>query len=161
MIFQLSEEKLEIIQNCLDSTPTATEEQMTEIEKVVRAYADNFAKIDEAEYYPTDNKKLNTILSESLGVNLKDPITIHRMTYYEGGMVPEHKDMNSLHTYVIMLEDDFEGGEFYLRGEQLDFNKKGQVAYYMGMDAPHSVSEITKGIRKVLVVWYGMETTLV
>jgi len=56
-----------------------------------------------------------------------------------------------------MLEDNFEGGDFYLRGELTEFRERGQVAYYMGMDAPHSVSEITKGSRKVLVVWYTGE----
>ena len=54
-----------------------------------------------------------------------------------------------------MLEDDFEGGDFYLRGELTNFKKRGQVAYYMGMDAPHRVTKILKGSRKVLVVWYA------
>ena len=58
-------------------------------------------------------------------------------------------------TFNEVLEDNFEGGDFYLNKELIDFKKRGDVAYYEGWSSHHSISKITKGNRKVLVLWYS------
>lgn len=160
MIFDLEQDIVTLLEEFLDIVPKAEQKQMESLEKLAPGLV-HFNRFTEAsnetniDFYSVNNESLNTALAAALEIDRYDPITIHRVNYNIGGQALEHKDENSLHTYVIMLEDDFEGGDFYLRGELTNFKKRGQVAYYMGMDAPHRVTEILKGSRKVLVVWYA------
>jgi hypothetical protein len=160
MIFELEQDIVTLLEEFLDIVPKAEQKQMERLERLAPGLV-HFDRFTEAsnetniDFYSVENESLNVALSAALGIDRHDPITIHRVNYNIGGQALEHKDENSLHTYVIMLEDDFEGGDFYLRGELTNFKKRGQVAYYMGMDAPHRVTKILKGSRKVLVVWYA------
>jgi hypothetical protein len=160
MIFEIEQDIVTLLEEFLDIVPKAEPKQMERLERLAPGLV-HFDRFTEAsnetniDFYSVENESLNVALSAALQINRHDPITIHRVNYNIGGQALEHKDENSLHTYVIMLEDDFEGGDFYLRGELTNFKKRGQVAYYMGMDAPHRVTKILKGSRKVLVVWYA------
>jgi len=159
MILEIEQDIVTLLEEFLDIVPKAGEKQMDRLEKIAPGLV-HFNRFTEdsnetdIDFYSVDNENFNTALAAALKIDLYNPITIHRVNYNVGGKALEHKDENSLHTYVIMLDDNFEGGDFYLRGELTDFKRRGQVAYYMGMDAAHSVSEVTKGSRKVLVVWY-------
>lgn len=159
MIFEIEQDIVTLLEEFLEIVPKANQQHMDKLEKLAPGLV-NFNRFTEdtnetnIDFYSVDNESLNTALAAALSINIYDPITIHKVNYNVGGQALEHKDENSLHTYVIMLEDDFEGGDFYLRGELTNFKKRGQVAYYMGMDAPHRVSKVLKGSRKVLVVWY-------
>jgi len=162
MISRIEEDEVVLLEKFLEDSKPASEKQMNRLEKMAPGLV-HFNKFTEdsnetnIDFYSTEDKDFNAALAIALNIERFDPITIHRVNYNVGGQALEHKDENSLHTFVIMLEDNFEGGDFYLRGELTEFRERGQVAYYMGMDAPHSVSEITKGSRKVLVVWYTGE----
>lgn len=159
MIFEIEQDIVTTLEEFLDKVPKAGKDQMDRLEKLAPGLV-HFNRFTEdsnetdIDFYSVEHNDFNSALAIALGIKLFDPITIHRVNYNVGGKALEHKDENSLHTYVIMLDDNFEGGDFYLRGELTDFRRRGQVAYYMGMDAAHSVSEVTKGSRKVLVVWY-------
>jgi predicted 2-oxoglutarate/Fe(II)-dependent dioxygenase YbiX len=51
----------------------------------------------------------------------------------------------------LLLNDEFEGGEFYLDNKPIKF-KKGDLLEFDG-HLLHEVKEITKGYREVLVIF--------
>jgi len=154
MIREIDDNLLTKLENLLINTPTVERDKMTKTSKIVNDYAVNDATIQIVKFYPVDNNELNKLLSHIINIDSNTPLTIHDVTYTVGGMAPYHKDKDSHETYVIMLEDNFEGGDFYLNGELTNFKKRGQIIKYVGCHEPHSVSTITRGRRRVLVMWY-------
>tara|TARA_R100000278_G_C5466740_1_gene162949 strand:+ start:312 stop:869 length:558 start_codon:yes stop_codon:yes gene_type:complete len=57
-------------------------------------------------------------------------------------------------SFTVLLNDDFEGGEFELFADEKKVipMKKKDVIMFMG-DTPHRVREVTSGCRKSLVGW--------
>jgi predicted 2-oxoglutarate/Fe(II)-dependent dioxygenase YbiX len=121
---------------------------------------DTISPNTEHEYYDITNEDTNKKLASILGIENATPITIHIFTYHVGAEMVEHYDTNSYDTFVIILEDKFEGGVFYLNGKHTEFKKRGDVARYNGSASPHEVTPITNGTRKVLVVWYPKKEKL-
>jgi hypothetical protein len=115
----------------------------------------------ECEYYDITNKDINKKLSIILQKESETPISLHTLTYKQGAVMKRHRDTNSADTFVIILEDNFEGGVFYLNEQPTKFKKRGDVARYHGDTDFHSVTPITKGTRKVLVVWYPKKESLI
>jgi predicted 2-oxoglutarate/Fe(II)-dependent dioxygenase YbiX len=77
---------------------------------------------------------------------------VHYINYKIGEEAKEHVDTgSSIRTYIILLNDNFEGGEFYLENQHIPI-KLGDVLEFNG-EEPHSVKAVTKGNREVLVVW--------
>jgi predicted 2-oxoglutarate/Fe(II)-dependent dioxygenase YbiX len=77
---------------------------------------------------------------------------IHYINYKEGDECKAHVDeWSSVRTFIILLNDDFEGGEFYIDGEDVPF-KVGDVLEFDDK-AIHGVKKVTKGNREVLVIW--------
>jgi len=89
--------------------------------------------------------------------------TIQHTTYYatEGGHYNWHIDVGNgtmsmrKMSAVLMLNDDYEGGELQLKsiGEDLE-QKKGNL-YIFPSYLMHRVTPVTKGTRKSLVIWVG------
>jgi len=115
----------------------------------------------ECEYYDITNEDTNKKLASILGIENATPISLHTLTYRQGAEMKRHRDTNSADTFVIMLEDDFEGGVFYLNEEPTQLKKRGDAARYHGHTNFHSVTPITKGTRKVLIVWYANKESLI
>ena len=122
-------------------------------------------------------KKIITILTERYSnkefklwfnygdFNLKN-FNISLTSYYDGRYLNLHKDKSSELTTVIVLSDDYEGGQFALCGdknppihfETLDgvsiFNLKlGDLISFNGSTTYHGVLPVTKGKRYALNVW--------
>jgi|TARA_S200002703_G_scaffold159054_1_gene171288 hypothetical protein len=157
MIFKLQENQIDKLEKFLQKASLADKEQLEYLNELAPGlvhYGEVSTEVG-VDFYNTNNKTLTDYLSEILDIQNVKPLTIHTVNYSINGEVLEHIDANSFHTYVIMLEDNFEGGDFYLNKELIDFKKRGDVAYYEGWSSPHSISKITKGNRKVLVLWYS------
>ena len=57
-------------------------------------------------------------------------------------------------SFTVLLNDDFEGGEFEIHTTQktvLELKKKDVVVFHA--DTPHRVKPVTKGTRHSLVGW--------
>ena len=54
---------------------------------------------------------------------------------------------------VGLLNDDFEGGEFYINNEEVKFNKGDIMIFPSNFMYPHGVKAITKGERYSYVAW--------
>lgn len=97
--------------------------------------------------------------------NLKN-FNISLTSYYDGRYLNLHKDRSSELTTVIVLSDDFEGGQFVLTEEEtppfhfqtLDglklFDLKlGDSISFNGSETYHGVLPVTKGNRYALNIW--------
>ena len=99
------------------------------------------------------NKQLTDIVKKYITVNSDEYISnIHYINYKTGEEGKRHVDSGaSEKTFIILLNDDFEGGEFYLKREPIPF-KKGEILQFNG-NHYHEIKPITKGNREVLVIW--------
>ena len=130
-----------------------------------RIYNDNFkTKIIDllTKNYKSGNFKL---WFDYNNFNLKN-FNISLTAYYDGRYLNLHKDTNSELTAVIVLSDEFEGGEFALCEDKnppiyfetlegvSTFNLKlGDVISFNGSTTYHGVLRVTRGIRYALNIW--------
>ena len=90
--------------------------------------------------------------------------TAFRLNHYaEGGFMKNHVDnIYRSHgqqygyphlTSLIFLNDDYEGGEFTLCGENLDKDKGSAVVFPSNFMFPHEVKKVTSGVRYSIMTW--------
>ena len=104
-------------------------------------------------YCDINNKKLLSVLRSIIKpADFNHIYSIHWIQYESGYECLEHTDMSSYTTYILNLNNNFEGGELFVNGENTN-SKCGDVVIFNGMKDKHRVSKITKGIREVLVIW--------
>lgn len=157
MIYKISEEDVVTLENLISTTkkfPNKRSPELTDSQEHIYEHRDTRLPNIEIEYYSTNNEVLNKTLSEILEVKNVTPLTIHTFKYHVGAYSKRHRDTNSYNTFVIILEDNFKGGDFYLNDKLTKFGKRGDVANYIGHEERHSVTPIREGVRTVLVVWY-------
>ena len=52
---------------------------------------------------------------------------------------------------TVQLNDNFEGGEFYINGDNVELGKNDAVIFPSFL--PHGVKPVLKGNRQSLIVW--------
>ena len=117
--------------------------------------------------YPTIKQGLETAVNDYTKAHNKIKIqeyTHFRINCYEtGGFMKEHID-NIHHSHgqkqgyphltsLIFLNDDYEGGEFTLCGENLDKDKGSAVVFPSNFMFPHEVKKVTSGVRYSIMTW--------
>ena len=70
-----------------------------------------------------------------------------------GSKMTPHRDKGDIFSWIIYLNDDFEGGETVIDGLRLK-PKKGRLVLFSNGFYEHEVKEITKGTRYTLIAWY-------
>ena len=104
-------------------------------------------------YCDLNNKFLQDIANNIIDEN-ENIYSIHFVTYTVGDSCEKHIDRASYGTYIIILTDNYEGGELLI--DDVDCKaKRGDVVYFNGNIEHHQVTKITKGTRNVLVLWTG------
>ena len=97
--------------------------------------------------------KLKEYVKDELKLQV-DNAGLDLMKYRVGDSFPRHKDrdgrfefnMDFLYNVNVVLNDEFDGGEFYLNDELVTYNSPGMVYHYKS-DIYHEVKEVTKGTR--------------
>ena len=108
-----------------------------------------------------DNTELVEVLCNLVDEKPKNMSTLHLVDYYKGYSVVPHKDASTL-TLVIITEDNFEGGEFYLNNKIVSqFRKKGQYLTYNGESTLHEIKEITEGHRQTIACWFYKDKAII
>ena len=74
--------------------------------------------------------------------------------YTKGDHFDWHEDYNQIHTIVILLNDDFEGGEFEVKDHNQPLNLKTGDCVMIPSLVSHRVKPITSGIRYSLKMWH-------
>jgi len=101
----------------------------------------------------TNNTELVDVIKKNIQINEKHYISnIHYINYGIGHKAKKHDDLSSaVRTYIILLSDNFKGGEFRIEDEFVEF-KLGNILEFDSV-LKHEVSLITEGNREVLVIW--------
>ena len=102
----------------------------------------------------TTNKELINLVKKYIRLNekLEYISNIHYINYKIGEEAKEHVDTgSSIRTYLLILNDDYTGGEFYLRKDYIPLTIGIMIEF--DADMPHSVRPIKTGNREVLVTW--------
>jgi len=80
-----------------------------------------------------------------------------------GSYMGTHKDIwDTEYSSIIYLNEDFEGGETYIRLPNQESNdivikpKTGRLISFRGTDIIHGVNKVTKGNRFTLPAWYSL-----
>ena len=106
-------------------------------------------------HYSTRNENLNKIISDITKRKTSDILSLHTIESLQNCETKPHVDTLSDLTLNILVNDEFEGGEFYLNGELYDgMREKGDYVMYKGNEETHAVTIVKAGVRKTLVVWY-------
>ena len=156
---ELSKETFDELLKQLSLTPALTKDKVAFKERVHTTNKSNILLKSKLVHYSTSNTKLNDIVNTISGKKTKDIIAFHTVESTPPNRTTPHVDPYSECTLNILLEDDFEGGEFYLNDKEYkNLYKKGQYALYNGSTDKHAVSKVTKGVRKTLIVWYKQST---
>ena len=74
--------------------------------------------------------------------------------YTKGDHFDWHEDYNQINTIVILLNDDFEGGEFEVKDHNQPLNLKTGDCVMIPSLVSHRVKPITSGIRYSLTMWH-------
>lgn len=108
------------------------------------------------------NQDLLTWLENNSFLFLKDILSLHTVSYRVGSCTKPHFDTNSASTVVFILHNSIEGGASIFNNKEYKY-KEGSVLQYGGSHVLHGVSTVTKGFRKVLVIWFKhkQKTTLI
>lgn len=101
------------------------------------------------------NKELLDFLTPITKLPQEDIVSIHFTEYNVGSETTDHRDSNSSHTFLFLLNSATKGGDLRVDGQLIDLKEEGSWVVYDGGKLLHGVTEIEEGYRKVLVIWYG------
>jgi len=148
------------------STNTGISEYEYKQLKLKHPYAvkrdDNTLILSDMKHYGLHDHKLNNFLIEKFGRPEYELDFFYELTYNKGDHTNIHKDKYIvIQTTLILLNDDFTGGELSIENEHIEFNKKNMYINFDGHNLKHSVSAVKSGQRKVLVIMFNKKETLI
>lgn len=101
--------------------------------------------------------RLKTFFESETGIEIKKmKETIHFHRFIEGDWFDEHNDVKDNRVYAVgvLLNDNFEGGDFVLNiDDKLILNKISGNCYIFDVRIRHEICKIRKGIRYSLL-WF-------
>jgi hypothetical protein len=123
-----------------------------------RMIYDNNLKDEIYDIFKTKNDKGELDLWFDFNTFQCKNINLSLTRYYDGRRLDLHKDTASSLTTVILLTDDFEGGDFILsdnhdKEELVITLKKGQGISFDGSKVFHGVKPVSQGTRCAFNVW--------
>ena len=108
--------------------------------------------------YSTKNETLNSWVSTKFSKN-NIVEALYTMDYGKGSFSLKHKDYLRRVT-IILLTNDFDGGNFLIEDTDMDLSKRGEYVIFDGHKYSHEVTEIIRGVRKVLVMFFKPEIAI-
>jgi len=176
---KLSTEKFNEIVSELEKTPIISDKEYKKLISAVERFdelnedSDGYDKtIEPVEgqgkvsnkkfvWYSLTNEKLKDLLSDISKRDKSELLTIYTIDAYPPEFTVPHIDKASELTLTILLEDDFEGGDYIVNENRIThMNEKGAYIMWKGKTDVHSCEPLTKGFKKTLIAWYRKPTTL-
>lgn len=152
---KLSDDKLftlkKIVEECLSNTNNPKLGRVDE-------YAANSTF-----FTPKNNLELVNLVNDITGNKTDEINSFFHITYNVGDKLPKHRDRSNHQikknpeqsiSYSFLLNMCEEGGEFLLNDLNINFNQPGQYVWFDGHEIFHEITEVKKGKREVLVIWY-------
>ena len=157
----LSNEELSFLLEQLNQTKILTFEEAQEEWKETHPYIlNNGSGLNPTlfEVYNTKNEILNNWLSNKFSKN-NIVESLYTMEYRVGNFSAKNKDFLRSVT-IILLTDDFDGGKFLIEDNDIGLSNLGEYVMLDGHKHRHEVTKITRGIRKVLVIFFKSKENL-
>jgi len=157
----LSNEELSFLLEQLNQTKILTPEEAQEEWTETHPYIlNNGSGLNPTlfEVYNTKNEILNNWLSNKFSKN-NIVESLYTMEYRVGDFSAKHKDFLRSVT-IILLTDDFDGGKFLIEDNDIGLSNLGEYVMLDGHKHRHEVTKITRGIRKVLVIFFKSKENL-
>ena len=128
---------------------------MNEIHNRVVDTNNNIIRIhnNKSVHYSNRNTVLYNKLQELFGNSDLMLDCFYKLKYNIGDYSHPHTDSYSDQTSLLMLSDNFTGGDFTLDSKQVNLNKKSMFVNF-DSTKKHSVSEVLTGHRVVLVMLF-------
>lgn len=164
-IGNLNNEELEFLETSLKNNQGMTASEFSKL-KIRHPYAqerkDNIHLIEcKMTHYGQQDFELNSFLLSKFGKDKFQLDFFYKLDYFPGHYTVAHRDKYFvLQTTLILLSEDFIGGELYVDGKDVNLNQRGKYINFNGHDHIHSVSEVTSGVRSVLVVMFNKKNSL-
>ena len=113
------------------------------------------------EYYGTQDLEFNNFLISKFGDTDWILGSFYKLTYDVGECSVPHLDFANKQTTIILLSDNFTGGESIIDNVDIKMNKTGTFVRFLGSKLKHGVNPIISGKREVLVVWFNSKKTII
>ena len=155
----LSEKELNIILEQLDTTKLLTGEELNPFKKA-HPYILNGGDLKPNTFtiYNTKNKSLNNWLINKFSKN-ELVESIYTMKYGINSYSGKHRDYLRK-VCIILINDDFDGGRFLIEDIDINLSNLGDYVILDGQKYEHEVTKITRGLRKVLVIFFKPKENL-
>jgi hypothetical protein len=101
-----------------------------------------------------ENKELTEIVQKYIKLNNETEyiVDMHHINYTIGEGAKKHTDIgSSTRTYVILLNNSFTGGDFFLKNINIPLTMGQMIEFEANM--LHEVKPIISGNREVFVIW--------
>jgi len=160
----LNNHQFNFIENSLYNNKGMTEIEYLKLKKN-HPYAvmrdDNALILSSMKHYGLHDTRLNEFLLKTFGnPNFKIDF-FYELIYNEGDYTTPHLDKKTvLQTTLVLLEDNFTGGDLIIDDKNVNFNKKGMFINFKGYKEKHSVTKVESGIRRVLVIMFNKKQSL-
>lgn len=164
-VSELNDKELEFL-----TTHLLTNKGMSESEYITlkekHPYAimrdDNALILSSMKHYGCHDSELNSFILNKF-CNLKYDIDFfYELIYDVDDYTNPHFDKEiSVQTTIVLLSDEFTGGELLLNGIDVGLNKKGMFINFNGFKNKHSVNKVLTGQRRVLVIMFNKKQSLI
>lgn len=156
---KLSKAQLDFIVDSLQSNPGMSSEEYDCLRKN-HPYAimreDNVLILSSMKHYSLKDEQLTNFFLSYFGNPTYSLDFFYELIYNVGDYTNPHYDKRvAVQTTLILLSDNFTGGELTIDDKSVEFKEKGSYISFDGYRQKHSVSEVTSGQRRVLVVMYN------
>ena len=164
-IGELSENELAFLETSLNNNKGPSASEFSKLQ-VRHPYAqernDNIHLIEcKMTHYGQQDLELNSFLLSKFGNDKFQLDFFYKLDYFPGNYTVAHRDKYFvLQTTLILLSEDFTGGELLVDGINVNLDKRGKYINFEGSKQEHSVTEVTFGVRSVLVVMFNKRDSL-
>lgn len=162
IVRELKEDVYNLILNKLHYAKEKNEIELNKMKQIHMPVVDTrnrLMNIETSIHYSNSNNELYNLLHKEFGNEDLVLDCFYKFKYNVGDFANPHYDGYSHQTSILLLSDEFTGGDFFINDKKVDFNKKGKYIQF-NSEQIHSVSEIISGYREVLVMLFQKTKTL-
>lgn len=168
---KLTDNKLQELKDLIETAELSNEEEIEKLKKTnptlikynydgLGGYATG-ARSKHDFYSPVRNLELVKFIRENIiRVYDSEIVSIHINTYKETSGAPEHKDLNSLRTYLVLLEPAEAGGDLIIEKQNTNF-QVGEIIDFCGHRTYHQVTKVEKGTRRTFTAFCNEPTAVI
>lgn len=162
MLNKINEDTFNLIKQNLDSAKEKVGEELKKMKQIHNNVVETKNKvmnIGTSKHFSNTNEILYNQLQENFAGDDMVLDCFYKFRYDVGDYANPHYDSYSNQTSLLLLSDEFTGGNFILDGNDVGFNEKGT---FISFDSKkqHSVSKILSGYREVLVMLFKKNKTI-